>query len=273
MTDASGGSLVAEPRQPRPAAMPAMHRSPQAPGAALLHRLPAHVKLVAALAFVLLVVLTPGNVWWSWVVYAGVVAGLTQAAGLTLGSVRRAALIELPFLLFAMMLPLVVPGNEVEVLGLSLSADGLAGAWNLLAKATIGVLVSFSLAATTSPRELLAGLQRLRLPPLLVQIMTFMVRYLDVVDAELRRMHVARLSRGFVARDLRQWGVLARSAGALFIRSYERGERVHLAMLSRSYTGQLPLLGQPSTAGQWLVGAILPLTSALVCTAAWTLGG
>ena len=253
--------------------MPAMHRSSHATGGSLLYRLPAHVKLVAAVGFVLLVVLTPGHVWWSWVVYAGVVAGLTRAAGLTLGSLRRAALIELPFLVFALMLPLVVPGDEVEVLGLSLSADGLAGAWNLLAKATIGVLVSFSLAATTSPRELLAGLQRLRLPPLLVQIMTFMVRYLDVVDAELRRMHVARVSRGFVARDLRQWGVLARSAGALFIRSYERGERVHLAMLSRSYTGQLPLLGRSASAGQWLVGATLPLTGALVCTAAWTLGG
>jgi cobalt/nickel transport system permease protein len=128
-----------------------------------------------------------------------VVAGLTQAAGLTLGSVRRAALIELPFLLFAMMLPLVVPGNEVEVLGLSLSADGLAGAWNLLAKATIGVLVSFSLAATTSPRELLAGLQRLRLPPLLVQIMTFMMRYLDVVTLSC----VACTSRGSPAASSR----------------------------------------------------------------------
>jgi cobalt/nickel transport system permease protein len=238
-----------------------------------LHRLPAHVKLVAAVCFVLLVVLTPGHVGWAWAVYAGVVAALVRTAGLTLGSLRRAALVELPFLLFALMLPLVVPGEQVEVLGLSLSVPGLAGAWNLLAKATIGVLVSFSLAATTAPRDLLAGLQRLRMPTLLVQIMTFMVRYLGVIEAELRRMHVARLSRGFVARDIRQWGVLARSAGALFIRSYERGERVHLAMLSRGYTGQLPLLGQPATAGQWLAAAVLPAMGAVVCTAAWTLAG
>lgn len=231
------------------------------------------MKLVAAVGFVLLVVLTPGHVWWAWVVYAGAVAAVTRAAGLTLGSLRRAAVIELPFLLFALMLPLVVPGEQVDVLGLSLSVTGLAGAWNLLAKATVGVLVSFSLAATTTPRDLLAGLQRLRMPTLLVQIMTFMVRYLGVIEAELRRMHVARLSRGFLARDIRSWGVLARSAGALFIRSYERGERVHLAMLSRGYTGQLPLLAQPATAAQWLAAAVLPATSAIVCTAAWTLGG
>ncbi len=60
-------------------------------------------------------------------------------------------------------------------------------------------------------------------------------------------MRVARESRGFSARSVRHWPVLARSAGALFIRSYERGERVHLAMLSRGYTGSLTP-GTPTTA-------------------------
>lgn len=36
--------------------------------------------------------------------------------------------------------------------------------------------------------------------------------------------------------------MLARSLGTLFVRSYERGERVHLAMLSRGYAGSLPAL-------------------------------
>ena len=66
-----------------------------------------------------------------------------------------------------------------------------------------------------------------------MQILGFMVRYLDVVTDEMRRMRVALASRGFTARNPRHWPVIARSAGALFIRSYERGERVHLAMLSR----------------------------------------
>jgi cobalt/nickel transport system permease protein len=54
------------------------------------------------------------------------------------------------------------------------------------------------------------------------------------------RMKVARESRGFRARTVRAWPVLATTAGALFIRSYERGERVHLAMLSRGYDGSMP---------------------------------
>jgi cobalt/nickel transport system permease protein len=99
---------------------------------------------------------------------------------------------------------------------------------------------ALTLAATTEPTELLRGLQRLRVPDLLVQIAGFMVRYLDVVTAELGRMTVAMRSRGCDPRSPRHWPALARALGALFIRSYERGERVHLAMLSRGYDGRLP---------------------------------
>jgi cobalt/nickel transport system permease protein len=92
--------------------------------------------------------------------------------------------------------------------------------------------------------------------------MGFMVRYLEVVTGEMARMKVARESRGFRSRSVRSWPVLATSAGALFMRSYERGERVHLAMLSRGYTGQLPVT-RPMTAtrAQWRLAGILPLVA------------
>jgi len=64
-----------------------------------------------------------------------------------------------------------------------------------------------------------------------------------VVTDEMQRMKVARTSRGFSARNPTHWPVVARAAGALFIRSYERGERVHLAMLSRGYDGRMPPQG------------------------------
>ncbi len=96
---------------------------------------------------------------------------------------------------------------------------------------------SLTLAATTEPSDVLAGLRRLRMPELVVQIMSFMIRYLDVVTADLGRMMVAMRSRGVEPRSPRSWPALGRTLGALFIRSYERGERVHLAMLSRGYDG------------------------------------
>jgi cobalt/nickel transport system permease protein len=152
-----------------------------------------------------------------------------------------------PFVVFALLMPLVGTGPRVDVLGLSVSEEGLLAAWGLLAKGTLGVMASLTLAATTELRDLLVGLERLRVPTQLVQILGFMIRYLDVVTDEMRRMRIARESRGFGAggrgRWWRAWPVLARSAGALFIRSYERGERVHLAMVSRGYTGATGLHG------------------------------
>jgi cobalt/nickel transport system permease protein len=69
-----------------------------------------------------------------------------------------------------------------------------------------------------------------------------MLRYVNVVSDEMERMKVARSSRGFEAKGVADWKILAQAAGALFIRSYERGERVHLAMLSRGYLGQMPVM-------------------------------
>ena len=148
--------------------------------------------------------------------------------------------IEIPFVVFALLMPFIAVGPRVDVLGLSLSQAGLLSAWGLLVKGSLGVIASLTLAATTEPQELLAGLERLRLPSQMVQIMGFMIRYLDVVTDEFSRMMTALRSRGCDPRSPRHWPVLARSLGALFIRSYERGERVHLAMLSRGYDGRLP---------------------------------
>ena len=148
--------------------------------------------------------------------------------------------IETPFVLFAVLVPFISEGPRVEVLGLTVSEPGLWAAFALLAKGSLGVLAALTLAATTEPQDVLVGLRRLRLPDLTVQIMGFMLRYIEVISDELGRMNTAMRSRGYDPRSPRHWPVLARTLGALFIRCYERGERVHLAMLARGYDGTLP---------------------------------
>jgi len=207
-----------------------------------VHRAPAHLKVLALLGFMLLVVATPGDWLLAFAGYLAVLVAVVAVSRVPATYLLKRMVVEVPFVVFALLMPFIATGPRVDVLGVTVSQSGLTAAWALLVKGTLGVLASLTLAATTEPRDLLAGLERLRVPNLLVQIMGFMVRYLDVVTDEMRRMRVARESRGFTARDVRHWPVIARSAGALFIRSYERGERVHLAMLSRGYTGTLPRL-------------------------------
>ncbi|MBD2832366.1 cobalt ECF transporter T component CbiQ [Streptomyces sp. FT05W] len=236
-----------------------------------VHALPPHCKLAAVLCFVVAVVSTPREAVWAFALYAALLAGVAAVARISPGFLLKRLVIEVPFVAFALLMPFVVPGEQTELLGLSVSVPGLWGAWNVLAKGTLGVAASVLLASTTELRSLLLGLQRLRLPPLLVQIASFMIRYGDVIGDELRRMSVARRSRGFEARGVRHWGVLAKTAGALFIRSYERGERVHLAMVSRGYTGTMPVIDEvTATRTQWAHAAALPVLALVVCLLGWT---
>ncbi|MFB7866334.1 MULTISPECIES: cobalt ECF transporter T component CbiQ [unclassified Streptomyces] len=237
-----------------------------------VHALPPHTKLAAVFAFVVVVVATPREAMWAFGLYALLLAGVAAAARVPARFVLGRLLIEIPFVAFALLMPFVVPGEQTQVLGVSLSVPGLWGAWNVLAKGTLGVAASVLLAATTELRALLLGLQRLKLPPMLVQIASFMIRYGDVITDEMRRMSIARRSRGFEASGVRHWGVLAKSAGALFIRSYERGERVHLAMVSRGYTGSMPVIDEvTATPAQWRHAAALPAAALIVCLLGWTL--
>ncbi len=238
-----------------------------------IHRLPAQVKVVAALLFALVVVATPRE----WVLafggYAVLVVAVAAVARMRPRVMLRRMLIEVPFVVFALLLPIVGLGERIELVGVvSVSVEGLWAAWNILAKATLGVSVAVILGATTRPADLVGGLARLRLPGLLVQITGFMIRYVDVVAAEATRMRTAMAARGFSARHVNSWPAVARSLGTLFIRTYERGERVHVAMLSRGYDGtaQAWALGSaPASLGVWAQGLVLPSAAVVVVAASW----
>jgi cobalt/nickel transport system permease protein len=226
------------------------------PGDSPVHRLPAQVKIVAALLTVLGVVATPRTEFWAFGLYLALVVAVAVVARVPVGHYAKRAFIEVPFVLVAVLMP-VIGG----------AAGALAG-WNILAKGTLGVLTSLTLAATTTPRDLIIGLQRLRTPAVLTTIATLMLRYLEVIAAEARRMRLARISRGHDPRFLWQVGATARGVGALFIRSYERGERVHLAMLSRGWTGAMPDRGVAAPPGTWLAGLTPVLATAAVLATA-----
>jgi cobalt/nickel transport system permease protein len=153
-----------------------------------------------------------------------------------------------------------------------LSQEGLWAAWNICAKATLGAGTTILLTATTPTIEILRGLERLRVPGVVVAIANFMVRYLEVIAGEMRRMKIARDSRGFEGRWLWQARAVAAGAGTLFIRSYERGERVYLAMVSRGYAGSLPgTSDQTASSAEWTAALAVPLFAALVSAGAWVM--
>jgi cobalt/nickel transport system permease protein len=239
-----------------------------------VHRFPPEAKVAAMVAFTVAVVATPRTAFWAFGAYAVLLAAVAAAARVPAGWLASRSLIELPFVVLAAALPFVGAGERVEWLGLRLSVEGLYGGWNIVAKATLGVLASLLLAATTTTRDLILGLDRLRCPRILTQIATFMLRYLDVLVGEARRMRIARISRGDDPRFLWQLRGFAAGVGALFLRAFERGERVYLAMVSRGYDGALPPAWREAgtaTAGQWAGAAVVPAVAAAVAVTALVL--
>jgi cobalt/nickel transport system permease protein len=159
-------------------------------------------------------------------------------AKLPLLTVFKRSLIEIPFVLFAFLMPFFGTGESFQLGPFTIYQEGIIAGGAIVAKGTLGVLGAIALSGSTTARNILIGLERLHLPALMVNIASFMLRYINVVTDEMERMRVARASRGFEARGIRDWKILATVAATLFIRSYERGERVHLAMISRCHLWQ-----------------------------------
>ena len=238
-------------------------------GHSRLHRLPPHTKIVAVFAFVFAVVATPRQAVWAFATYAAVLAGLAVSARLGARFVGSRMIVEVPFVLVALTLPFFAGGDTVEVAGLALSQEGLWDLWNIVAKATLGLLASIVLAGTTQIPELLRGFDRLRVPRVITAIAGFMVRYLDVVLGEFRRMRVAMQSRAYNPGWIGQVKPFAQGIGALFLRSYERGERVYLAMASRGYAGHMPaVVADAAPLSTWAVVLAVPAVAWVVAIAA-----
>ena len=225
----------------------------------LIHRLDPRTRILTTLAFVLAVVAIPSTTWPAFVLYAILIASLILLARLPpLYTLKRSAVI-IPFVLMITAFVPFLGGGEVagsEVAGsynlwlwrVSVTYDGLTVLWNTLAKAWLSTLSLILLSATMPFPRLLKGLERLSMPRVMVMILSFMYRYIFVLADEAMRMQRARESRSVAAshpfnrRWLWQIKAVGGVIGTLFIRSYERGERVYGAMLARGFEGEIRTL-------------------------------
>ncbi len=198
-----------------------------AAGDSPVHRLDPRAKIVGLIGVVVVGVATPVGAWAAFTAYLAVLVTIAGLARLRPAFVLRRMTVEAPFVVAAGLLALVRGPTE----GLTLAA-----------RITTSVLAMVLVSSTTPFPQLLRGFERLRTPRVVVLIVAAMWRYLHVIGDEVRRMRLAREARGYRPRHL--WesrSAIGGTIAALFIRSLERGERVHLAMTSRGYTGGTPV--------------------------------
>lgn len=192
-----------------------------------VHRLDPRVKIVGLIGLVLVAVTLPTGAWAAFGALAAILVGLAALSRLRPLYVLGRMTIEVPFLLAAAVLPFT-------------AEDGLALGGTVALKVSISVLAMVILSSTTPFPNLLRGFEMLKVPPLILTIVAFMWRYMHVLAGEVSRMQTARAARGYSANWLWQATSVGPLLATLFLRSLQRGERVHLAMMGRLYDGRMP---------------------------------
>jgi cobalt/nickel transport system permease protein len=188
----------------------------------LVARMPAELKLGAALAIIVGTVIVPG--WWiAW--FAGVAVLLSVAAILShippLFLLKRLALLS----------PLILGVALVNAL-----QPAFRGSWVVVAVRSILCLLTVILVSNTTPfSKILSVLKRVHVPGLLVTTIALMHRYLFVLMSEAERMSRARASRTFVRDRRTRWQALSTVVGRLFVRASERAERIYDSMCARGW--------------------------------------
>lgn len=233
-------------------------------------RLDVRAQILIFFSLIVIGVSTPPQAWSAFVVYYMFVVVWVAALRIPIILFVKRAAVAIPFVL---MVGVFVPFLKREagdtiypVLGgfLHVSSSGLWVLVNTALKGTLGVAALVALGAANPFQDVLSGLQWFRTPRALVQIAGFMYRYLFVISEELQRMARARDARGYRGRWLWQARVIGQMIGALFLRSYERAERIYAAMVSRGYDGEIPetTLSRPDPAHLIFASACV---AALLC--------
>ncbi len=218
----------------------------------ILSRLDARAKLIAGCAVLLICVSTPAPHFSAFAAYFLVLGTAYALAGVSARVPARRLLVVLPMvLLCAAFIPFLHPGTvsggySLGVGGLQVSRSGLLVLWNIAAKAALGVgLITLLTEATPFPL-LLRALSQLHCPRVFLLLLGFCHRFLFVLRDEAQRMKRAADARGFQGHWLWHAPVVGRMIGTLFLRGYERGERVCLAMAARGFNGAMPAGDSPA---------------------------
>jgi cobalt/nickel transport system permease protein len=216
------------------------------------------LKLLATLTFVLAVTTTPPGNWLAFALLAMLAIGVVLVAEVPLSEGLKRSAVALPFAgMVAISLPFTQAGEVLwswqpfgtaqgglSSLALTITDAGLTLFATVVVKAWLSVMVSGLLVATTPFPDLLKAMRSMHVPAVLTATISFMYRYLFVLVDEALRLQTARAARSVGTGRSVRWRarVLGGMIGSLFIRSYERSERIYAAMLSRGFAGEVRTL-------------------------------
>ena len=233
-----------------------------------IHELDPRVKFVLAVAFILTTALTPPGAWPVYILLLAIILSVEIISRLGIPYVLKRSLLAFPFILAALPLIFTVEGAAIASLQmgswtLTITQPGLERFFSIAIKSWISIQAAIVLASSTPFPALLAAMRSVKVPRLLVAIFGLMWRYLFVLADEALRLTRARAARsshpgsagartgGSIAWRARVTGGMA---GNLFMRAFERSDRIYMAMVSRGYDGEVRTMPMPGLKPvHWLI--------------------
>jgi cobalt/nickel transport system permease protein len=213
-----------------------------------LHILESRSKLLAFAALIVCVLSIPASHGYLFVACFFATAILMGISQIPLGFIVGRSLLILPFIVLA---------------SLAAPWKGWSGLSALFVRAVLCLILLILLTNTTRFVELLRGLRKLGCPKILVVNLSFLYRYFFVLTEEAMRMKLARDCRRVRRAPLfQELKILSSMLGTLLIRSFERAERMHGAMLSRGYNGDFPVTSPRRFS--WRDGVFLAVVAAFI---------
>lgn len=209
----------------------------------LWHSLTPQTRLLCTIISVFAIALTPNGEWQTWGVYALGVLFLILLSRISIPQLLSRVGIEFAFVGVVLLGTLFRREGEVVWSWgfISITNVGLMVLGSVTLKVFLSLLMLNVLTLTTSISSLFQALLVLKIPPLLVAIMASMYRYLKVLIDEFTTRRRAAMSRNLTINKWATRQVIGNMIGSLFIRTYERGERIYQAMLARGYKGLPPV--------------------------------
>ncbi|OKH39317.1 cobalt ECF transporter T component CbiQ [[Phormidium ambiguum] IAM M-71] len=230
------------------------------------HSLSPKTRVLCTLLFVFAIALTPNGRWWTWAIYTIGVLGLVLVSKVSLPVLLKRIAVEFAFVAVILFGTLFRSGGEIVWSWgiIKITSEGLTVLGSVTIKALLSLLMLNLLTLTTSVPALLNGLIALKMPPLLVAILASMYRYISVLIGEFNAMRRAATSRNLTKSSSWQRQIIGNMIGALFIRTYERGDRIYQAMLARGYQGVPPIFDLPAGGKRDILALTFTLVLALL---------
>ena len=242
-------------------------------GSSLIHELDPRIKVVVTLAFIVSNALLPDGAWMAFVLAWGFILFANLLSGLGIGFTFRRSFIALPFALAAITVLFSIPGNPLSTFhflmwDFTITDMGLLRFVSIVIRSWLSVQMAILLVSVTEFPKIVHALNHLRVPTIITVIISFLYRYLFVLADEVLRLLRARQARSAALavgaagkrsgrNVLWRARIAGHMAGQLFLRSYERSDRIYNAMLSRGYKGELMTIHPHHFhMSDWVIGAI-----------------